>query len=73
MVKSTVLSPGPTVTKPSPTSAAATDATSPNSRAAYVRSRVLDAGPLTAAVLGRLPADPARFPITTHSGCLVCS
>jgi SAM-dependent methyltransferase len=41
--------------------------------AAYVRSRAPDAGPLVAAVLGRLPADPARFPITTHSGCLVCA
>ena len=40
--------------------------------AAYVRSRVLDAGPLAVAVLSRLPADPALFPITTHSGCLVC-
>jgi ubiquinone/menaquinone biosynthesis C-methylase UbiE len=40
--------------------------------AAYVRSRDPDAGPLAAAVLGRLPADPALFPITTHSGCLVC-
>jgi SAM-dependent methyltransferase len=40
--------------------------------AAYVRSRVPDAGPLTAAVLSRLPADPALFPITIHSGCLVC-
>ena len=41
--------------------------------AAYVRSRMPDAGPLAEAVLGRLPADPAHFPITTHSGCLVCS
>ncbi len=41
--------------------------------AAYVRSRVPDAGPLAAAVLSRFPADPALFPITTHSGCLVCS
>ena len=40
--------------------------------AAYVRSSEPDAGPLAAAVLGRLPADPALFPITTHSGCLVC-
>ncbi|MGD0239492.1 MAG: methyltransferase domain-containing protein [Streptosporangiaceae bacterium] len=40
--------------------------------AAYVRSRVPDAESLTAAVLSRLPADPALFPITTHSGCLVC-
>jgi SAM-dependent methyltransferase len=41
--------------------------------AAYARSRVPDAGPLAAAVLSRLPADPALFPITTHSGCLICS
>jgi len=41
--------------------------------AAYVRSRAPDAGSLAEAVLGRLPADPALFPITTHSGCLVCS
>ena len=41
--------------------------------AAYVRSRVPDAGPLAEAVLSRLPADPALFPITTHSGCLVCA
>jgi SAM-dependent methyltransferase len=41
--------------------------------AAYVRSRVPDAGPLVPAVLGALPADPALFPITTHSGCLVCT
>ena len=41
--------------------------------AAYVRSRMPDSGPLAAAVLGMLPADPALFPITTHSGCLVCT
>ena len=41
--------------------------------AAYVRSRVPDAGPLVPAVLSALPADPALFPITTHSGALVCS
>jgi SAM-dependent methyltransferase len=41
--------------------------------AAYVRSRVLDAGPLVPAVLSALPANPALFPITTHSGCLVCT
>jgi hypothetical protein len=41
--------------------------------AAYVRSRLPDAEPLVAAVLSRLPADLALFPITTHSGCLVCS
>jgi SAM-dependent methyltransferase len=41
--------------------------------AAYVRSRAPDAGPLAEAVLGSLSADPALFPITTHSGCLVCS
>jgi SAM-dependent methyltransferase len=41
--------------------------------AAYVRSRVLDARPLVPAVLSALPADPELFPITTHSGCLVCT
>jgi hypothetical protein len=41
--------------------------------AAYVRSRVLDAGPLVPAVLSALPTDPALFPITTHSDCLVCT
>ena len=46
---------------------------SPDPIAAYVRSRLPDAEPLVAAVLGRLPADPAQFPITTHSGCLVCT
>jgi SAM-dependent methyltransferase len=41
--------------------------------AAYVRSRVLDSGPLVPAVLSALPADPALFPITAHGGCLVCT
>jgi ubiquinone/menaquinone biosynthesis C-methylase UbiE len=41
--------------------------------AAYVRSRVLDAGPIVPAVLSALPADPALFPVTTHSGCQVCT
>jgi SAM-dependent methyltransferase len=46
---------------------------SPEPVAAYVRSRLPDSEPLVAAVLGALPADLSRFPITTHSGCLVCS
>ena len=41
--------------------------------AAYVRSRLPDAEPVVTAVLGRLPADPALLPVTTHSGCLVCT
>ncbi len=41
--------------------------------AAYVRSRLPDSEPLVEAVLSRLPAGPALFPITTHSGCLVCT